>query len=133
GACLARCGAVYEMETRLRPLTDPLSIAAKTGVDELAYQLTSRLEHFRALHLCQLLSWQSHRHQPPTNVPTKMGTSVIASGLQQARSHANPANRASDSLKTSVCSWVSAALDAAEGGPEWKRTGEHLASHHHGL
>ena len=45
-AWLARCGAVYEMETGLGPLTDPLGMAAKTCVDQLAYQFTSRLEHF---------------------------------------------------------------------------------------
>src|SRR5262245_19358866 len=28
---LTRCGTVYEMETRLRPLTDLLGMAAKTG------------------------------------------------------------------------------------------------------
>src|SRR5262245_42893703 len=36
GAWLARRGTVYEMETRLRPLTDPLGMAAETGVDQLA-------------------------------------------------------------------------------------------------
>src|SRR5262245_2605259 len=81
GAWLTCCGAIYEMETRLRPLTDPLGMAAKTCVDQLAYQFTSRLEHFELFISANCCPVQSHRHRPPTSVPTKMGTSVIASGL----------------------------------------------------